>query len=226
LRARCGAHWHLEQYADFPKTTPLWRGAKDGPRFKRWARRQQLPTRFWYSAYPQLTTTQIRTNAAIRHGFAAVSNEIAAANWLALFGYSGPEQVEKEQISALVFGGLPALPYAHCLFVGFGDRSEAQKWLKDIRSELAYGEHAQMAEHCLVAAFTASGLDKLGLGAALATFPNAFSRGWARWREACARRQHRAMVVGERTAHGRRCLDSYAKEQTLLSTRSASVAGS
>ena len=123
-RAHAGLTGIWSNTQDFPKTSNLLvGGAKDGPRFKRWARRQQQPTRFWYSAYPQLTTTQIRTNAAIRHGFAAVSNEIAAANWLALFGYSGPEQMEKEQISALVFGGLPALPYAHCLLVRFGDRS-------------------------------------------------------------------------------------------------------
>ena len=178
-RAHAGLTGIWSNTQDFPKTSRLFGdGAKDGPRFKRWARRQQLPTRFWYSAYPQLTTTQIRTNAAIRHGFAAVSNEIAAANWLALFGYSGPEQVEKEEISALVFGGLPALPYAHCLLVQFGKPSEARRWLRDIRSELAYGEHAQMAEHCLVAAFTADGLRKLGLdAAALATFPNAFEQG-------------------------------------------------
>ena len=178
-RAHAGLTGIWSNTQDFPKTSRLFSGgATDGPRFKRWARRQQQPTRFWYSAYPQLTTTQIRTNAAIRHGFAAVSNEIAAANWLALFGYIAPEQVEKEQISALVFGGLPLLPYAHCLFVRFGKQSAAKKWLKGVSPQLAYGEHAQMANHCSVAALTANGLRKLGVdAAALATFPNAFEQG-------------------------------------------------
>lgn len=224
-RAHAGLTGIWSNTQDFPKTSRLFGGgATDGPRFKRWARRQQLPTRFWYSAYPQLTTTQIRTNAAIRHGFAAVSNEIAAANWLALFGYSGPEQVEKEQISALVFGGLPALPYAHCLLVGFGDRREAQNWLRDIRSELAYGEHAQMAEHCLVAAFTADGLLKLKLDAAtLATFPNAFEQGMSA--------PVRAHALGDNNNEQwwwggtepsptvDAALILYSKEETLLSTQ-------
>ena len=56
----------------FPKATNLFLGgATDGDRFKRWARRQQVPTAFWFSAYRDLTTTNIRTNAAIRQGLAA-----------------------------------------------------------------------------------------------------------------------------------------------------------
>ena len=60
----------------FPRTTNLFQdGATDGERFKRWARRQQVPTGFWYSAYPDLTTANIRTNAAIRQGLAAAMTE-------------------------------------------------------------------------------------------------------------------------------------------------------
>src|SRR3712207_1779707 len=41
----------------FPRTENLFfKGSTDGDRFKRWARRQQQPSRFWYSAYPHLTT--------------------------------------------------------------------------------------------------------------------------------------------------------------------------
>src|SRR4029453_13938250 len=51
----------------FPRTSNLFQdGATDGERFKRWARRQQIPTGFWYSAYPALTTANIRANAIIR----------------------------------------------------------------------------------------------------------------------------------------------------------------
>ncbi|RUU00480.1 cytochrome P450, partial [Mesorhizobium sp. USDA-HM6] len=41
----------------YPRTRWLFLdGARDGDRFKRWARRQQVPTLFWYSAYPHLNT--------------------------------------------------------------------------------------------------------------------------------------------------------------------------
>ena len=71
----------------FPKATNLFLGgATDGDRFKRWARRQQVPTAFWFSAYRDLTTTNIRTNAAIRQGLAVAMTEDEAQSWLSLFG--------------------------------------------------------------------------------------------------------------------------------------------
>jgi hypothetical protein len=71
----------------FPKTSNLFaNGATDGDRFKRWGRRQQIPTAFWYTAYPQLTTANIRTNAAIRQGLGAVMTEDEAQSWFSLFG--------------------------------------------------------------------------------------------------------------------------------------------
>ena len=184
---------------DFPKTANLYQGgAGDSTRFKRWARRQQLPTRFWYTAYPQLTTSRIRTHAQIRHGFVSASSESEAARWLALFGYPLPETVEAPEIPTLVFGGLPSLRFAHCLLATLGDRDLARAWLKAIENDISYGEHpagAPQAEgfyekvplerknHALVVAFTSSGLRTL-LGPAahqkaLATFPIAFQQGMA-----------------------------------------------
>ncbi|TIV93258.1 MAG: cytochrome, partial [Mesorhizobium sp.] len=53
----------------YPRTRWLFLdGARDGDRFKRWARRQQVPTLFWYTAYPNLNTTRIRINSRIRRG--------------------------------------------------------------------------------------------------------------------------------------------------------------
>ena len=54
-------------------------------RFKRWARRQQVPTLFWYSAYPDLNTARIRINSRIRRGI-ATATESEARDWLSLFG--------------------------------------------------------------------------------------------------------------------------------------------
>lgn len=166
---------------DFPKTANLFiGGAGDGTRFKRWARRQQVPSRFWFSAYPELTTARIRTHAAMRHGFASASNETQAGQWLSLFGYAPPEHVERDEISALVFSGLPYFRYARCLIVKFGATQEngARNWLRAIRDSLSYGDHPMLNAHALVAGFTEHGLRELDLDpAALATFPNAFQEG-------------------------------------------------
>ena len=164
---------------DFPKTASLFLGgAQDGARFKRWARRQQVPTRFWYSAYPQLTTDRIRANAAIRHGFASASTEVEAAKWLALFGYAAPENVEKNEVCSLVFGSMTSFRFAHCLIVQFGDEPNAQKWLRCVKGGLSFGEHAVLKHRAFVAAFTANGLRMLAQDeAALATFPTAFQEG-------------------------------------------------
>ena len=75
----------------FPKTRWLFlKGARDGDRFKRWARRQQVPTLFWYPAY-DYNTARIRINSQVRRGIAsATDNE--ARDWLSLFA-SAPRPV-------------------------------------------------------------------------------------------------------------------------------------
>src|SRR6185369_16170663 len=71
----------------FPKASNLFvGGAHDGDRFKHFARDKQQPTSFWYSAYPEVTLSRIRTNAAIRQGLSRVSTEAEAADWLSCFG--------------------------------------------------------------------------------------------------------------------------------------------
>ena len=71
----------------FPRTRLLFEdGAADGDRFRRYVRRKQIPTAFWYAAYPDLTLEQIRTNAAIRRGIADAHTEAEARAWLSLFG--------------------------------------------------------------------------------------------------------------------------------------------
>jgi hypothetical protein len=52
---------------DFPRTRNLIQGgATDEQRFKSYARRTQLYTQLWYSAYPYLSVVNIQNNAAIR----------------------------------------------------------------------------------------------------------------------------------------------------------------
>ena len=60
----------------FPRTENLFqKGATDGERFKRYARQSMAPTRFWYSAYPNVTTSMIRANATIRLGLSGAMTE-------------------------------------------------------------------------------------------------------------------------------------------------------
>ena len=97
----------------FPKTENLFtKGATDGERFKYWARRQQQPTRFWYSAYPRLTTARIRMNAAIRQGLATVSTEDEASAWLSLSARAlpSPSLIETSDVQTILFGGLSNHP--------------------------------------------------------------------------------------------------------------------
>lgn len=60
-------------------------GARDGNRFRRYVRRFQIATGFWYAAYPDLTLEQMRVNARIRLGIASAQTEQEAQAWLSLF---------------------------------------------------------------------------------------------------------------------------------------------
>lgn len=168
---------------NFPKTTNLVKGgAEDGSRFKRWARRQQIPTRLWFSAYPELTTHRIRLNALIRHGFASAADEEEAAKWLAHFGYPGRDSLEMREIPTLAFGGLNKLRYSHCMLVTLpgGDNAAVElsrTWLRSISTRLSYGDRMPK-DRAMVVGLTRRGMEKAGLDAAsLASFPDAFRQG-------------------------------------------------
>jgi deferrochelatase/peroxidase EfeB len=183
LRAR---HWLTGVWSNtqgFPRTKHLVQGgAKEGDRFKRWARRQQQPTRFWYSAYPELATDRVRINAAIRHGFATASTEDDAARWLVRFRFAPSKvgTVESDCIPTLVFGGLRWFRCARSLVLRLPDVSaDARAWIAAIEPAIGYGEK-RPDQSTLVLGLSASGLRKLGLDEqALSTFPTAFQSGMA-----------------------------------------------
>ena len=53
----------------FPPTRNLIKGgARHSAEFKAWARKQQIPTQVWYSAYPASSIKNINNNTAIRQG--------------------------------------------------------------------------------------------------------------------------------------------------------------
>lgn len=165
----------------FPKAKNLFMdGATNGAQFKQWARRQQHPTRFWYSAYPELTTGRIRTHAAIRKGIAAPQHlqpeaaRRAAEDWLSLFGAARPAPVSKldtEQLPALVFGGLPRSKHGKALLLRFASKEQALDFVARVKPHVSFGEHAERTRVCALA-FSARGLTKLGID--VSTFPIAF----------------------------------------------------
>jgi deferrochelatase/peroxidase EfeB len=82
----------------FPPTQRLTHGGvQDGDRVTRWFHNQQQRTDFAYAASPDLTLGRIRSNAAIRKGFASAETEDEAASWLALFGGRSPVSLPAAQ---------------------------------------------------------------------------------------------------------------------------------
>jgi deferrochelatase/peroxidase EfeB len=150
----------------FPKTENLvQKGASDGDRFKRWARRQQRPTRFWYSAYPHISTARIRSNAAVRSGLCTASTEDEAAAWLACFGtrLAPPSEIEIPEVQTILFGGLKHHPFSTCLLLRLPEDSlKARTWLADVSGRITFGDQPPK-ERVNLLALTASGFTRLGL---------------------------------------------------------------
>ncbi|TIQ35396.1 MAG: cytochrome P450 [Mesorhizobium sp.] len=176
----------------YPRTRWLFLdGARDGDRFKRWARRQQVPTLFWYSAYPDLNTRRIRINSRIRRGIAsAVGNE--ARDWLSLFGslqrpavekttvekttsllaninsaFPTPleQQLETGEIQTIFFGPLGALARGHMLAIQVPDNLQAgarKAWLDFVLKRTTFGDGVP-ADRAMIVAFGPCGLRHLGL---------------------------------------------------------------
>jgi len=171
----------------FPKSENLiFKGANDGDRLRRWTRRQQRTTRFWYTAYPDLTLNRIRVNAAIRQGISQAKSEADATDWLSCFGSEPtlPATLETSEIPTLVFGGLGRLPRSRSLLVRLSANvDDAKAWLAGLEAEIAYGD-TRGATTAVVAGLSTSGLIKLGLTATdLESFPLAFQHGsTAPWR--------------------------------------------
>ncbi len=167
----------------FPRTENLFeQGATDGERFKRYARRSMLPTPFWFSAYPSLTTDNVRTNAAIRAGLAAAMTDEEATGWLDLFGSAQrpTTKLESDQIQSLVFGGLGFMPFGHVILVRFGGTTPAVRaWLGQIRPHVAFDDGRRLRAKAVISLGMGPGaLAKAGLPAgALETFPIAFLDG-------------------------------------------------
>jgi Dyp-type peroxidase family len=171
----------------FPRTRGLFQdGATNGALFKLWAREQQIPTLFWYSAYPDLTTFHIRRNAAIRHGFATAKTDAEAAAFLAGFGSTpmAATALETDEVQSIVFGGMSRLSKSEMIAVRMPQdlpAAERALWLDFIIANTSFGNRPPESE-AMIVAIGAEGLRKLGLGAAgdgAHGLPTVFRRGMA-----------------------------------------------
>ena len=169
----------------FPRSENLVdKGATDGERFKRFARHSMIPTRFWYSAYPDLTTAVIRKNTVIRRGLSGVMTEDDAKKWLSLFGSAivPNARFASNEIQSLLFGGLGFLPFGTCLISDLpSNQVAARKWLAEIQPLIAFGDGRRLQSPAvIILALGAGGLVKLGLPAkGIQTFPFAYVEGMA-----------------------------------------------
>jgi deferrochelatase/peroxidase EfeB len=167
----------------FPKTQNLFElGATDGDRFKRYARHSMVPTLFWYSAYPDITTDNIRLNAAIRSGLSGVMTEDEAINWLALFGSAArpASKLVSSDIQSIMFGGLGFLPFGTVLICELpADRGRASTWLKAVHGDIAFNDGRRLGRDAAITlSLSWHGLTKLGLPEYVGpTFPLAFVDG-------------------------------------------------
>lgn len=191
----------------FPRARFLFfGGASDGDRFKRWARTQQVPSLFWYSAYPKLNTGRIRINSKIRQGLAHAVTESEARDWLSLFGSlprsagappsrrfsvlppmkHSVETLETPEIQSVFFGPLGKLGNAEMLAIRIQDGvrgKDRRAWLEFIASKTTFGARAPV-ERAMMVSFGFDGLKRLGLDGdqnrgVLATFPLAYRQGMA-----------------------------------------------
>ncbi|MFP1633667.1 cytochrome P450 [Zhengella sp. ZM62] len=168
----------------FPRSRNLFRdGASDGDRFKRWARNQQIPTLFWYCAYPGLDTRRIRVNSAIRQGLVHADTGQEARDWLANFGsIPRPDGVlETHEIQSLMFGPMGRLAHGRALAFMIPDeapRAGRKAFLEMLLAGTRFGDRLPEGE-AVICAFGPAGLERLGLepgvgGEPLAAFPPAF----------------------------------------------------
>ncbi|MCB1456163.1 MAG: cytochrome P450, partial [Nitratireductor sp.] len=194
----------------FPRTNWFFLdGARDGDRFKRWVRRQQVENLFWYSRFPQLTLQQKQVNALVRDGLARARTASEKEGWEALFGSTqkAATSLETGEIQNLLFGGLGGHPCAELTAIAFGpgDRRKVGEWLQHLLANrldtetaspmeetpararatgIAFGE-AYPAAPVRFVAFSSSGLQYLGIAddgeaQGLASFPSSFQMGMAR----------------------------------------------
>ncbi|MEL6584486.1 MAG: cytochrome P450 [Pseudomonadota bacterium] len=167
-KARLGLTGVWSNTWGFPRARfVFWKGAEDAERFKRWARRQQIQTRFWYCAYPGVHTRDIRANAAIRDGLAKAETLTQAEAWLANFGSLARPvaALEASEPQGLLFGPMGGLKEGRLIAVRFTARPTREQrgdFLQFCLDHVHFGD-VLPDKTALQLAFTEAGLVALGL---------------------------------------------------------------
>ncbi|OYU69393.1 MAG: cytochrome [Alphaproteobacteria bacterium PA2] len=184
-RAHAGQTAAWSNGVGFPRSKGLiGDGAADGERFKRWVRRQQIPTDFWYCRFPELTGDVMRANMLIQRGLASAYDDTAARSWLDLFG-SGQSQVgeiEAPEVQSLLFRGMRRAIFSACIpFTLPADPARRGAWLQSIQSQISYGKFPDK-DKALFMALSAKGLKAFDTAFGppihlLKEFPEAFVHG-------------------------------------------------
>jgi len=82
-KAAFGLNAFLSNCVGFPRTRFLFLdGVKDVEHYKAWARRANVSTQAWYTAYPGLDVKNVNSNSRVRLGLLQPMNEAQAAEWL------------------------------------------------------------------------------------------------------------------------------------------------
>ena len=166
----------------FPKARFLFGdGARNSDPFKRWARRQQHPTLLWYSAYPDLTTSRIRANAAVRNGLVSAVTEDECRAVLSLLGSRPPPAaaLEKDEIQSIILTGMSRHKQSVVSLLRLPDDPEdARSWLRGAMRHLGLGERPGGSRIDQIA-FSARGLERMGQAELVEDFPFVFKAGMA-----------------------------------------------
>jgi len=175
----------------FPKSKGLIsEGARDGDRFKRWVRRQQIPTAFWYARFPRVTAKEKRANRMLHEGLAYARSDSDAREWLDLLGSAQrqPYELETGEIQSLVFRGMKRALFTACLPIALPPTAqERADWLVRVTERLTFGQFPR-GNRAAYLAFSAAGLKRYNDDAAKGgwpidlakEFPPAFREGMAR----------------------------------------------
>ena len=184
-RAHAGQTAAWSNGVGFPRSRNLIEdGAADGERFKRWVRRQQIPTDFWFSRFPDLTGDVMRANVLIQRGLASAYDDSAARSWLDLFGsgQSQASEIEAPEVQSLLFRGMRRAIFSACIpFALPSDPGRRGAWLQSIQSQISYGKFPDKNK-ALFLALSAQGLKAFDTAFGppirlLKEFPEAFVNG-------------------------------------------------
>lgn len=165
-----------------PAKWVFWGGCKNIDAYAKWSRQHNLYAQVWYSAYPNATILNLQRDIAFR-------DKLAEAIHQAQLNRAGSQKVaqpiDRADLQAIVASGFNHLNFSRYLMFKIIDRAQAKVWLRAIAGHITHARlresHEPKPARAVNIAFSAGGLDELGLGQqAITGFPREFSLGITR----------------------------------------------